>query len=277
MRRVNIKTGLVQRLNDMLGQSVDDGTEGLTEWAIQTAVEENIRRVVKGIVGNSSYGRAMKGMLISRVDDNTIQVSAGYGFTNNGDIIVLSSAVELSTGSVDDTYYVFAKHDQIILPENEDGDNGGKKTNFVAGGDSEEIVSDDLGAVRGGDITVDPSEIIEINTSQTLPSNSHVYLGEFQISDSVIATDSFVQASSRGLDPNDGSSNYIVENIIVRQALSVAGAADFSGVVTTLSDLKVKGGLKMGAGETAGLSTTAVVGSITSLVFVDGVLTQVNS
>src|SRR5271157_885584 len=96
MRRVNIKTGLKQRLNEILG--TDYGTASpedvydLTPWSIQSAQLENNQRIVKSIVGDSTVGRIMSGLLITgNVGDSSFHITSGLGFTTSGNIVSLGA------------------------------------------------------------------------------------------------------------------------------------------------------------------------------------------
>ena len=101
MRFIISKNGIQERLNYLIGTNDidpgtptgtvgDSGTTDLTSWSTQASMITNIRRVVKGIVGNSTNGKIMSGLQISQVNDTDISISGGIGFTVAGNIIVLN-------------------------------------------------------------------------------------------------------------------------------------------------------------------------------------------
>jgi hypothetical protein len=108
MRFIISKNGIQERLNYLIGTNDtdpgtstgtvgDSGPTNLTSWSTQASMITNIRRVVKGIVGNSTNGKIMSGLQISQVNDTDIAISGGIGFTVAGNIIVLNpSSIQIT-------------------------------------------------------------------------------------------------------------------------------------------------------------------------------------
>ena len=78
MRWVDVKVGIKQRIGAILGNSTEETNNGaLTYWSIQASMLENLKRVVKSLVGDSSSGRPMKGMWLTANGSDYISISSG--------------------------------------------------------------------------------------------------------------------------------------------------------------------------------------------------------
>ena len=189
MRRVNVSTGLKQRVNDILGQSdVFDGS--ITPWSIQAAMLSNVQRVAQAIVGEAQYGRVVKGLSLTYVS-TTASVSAGSGITPDGYVINLSIplSIDLSQYSSGKVYF-YLKYSLIAATQTTPiAHDYGKNTSFNSTNVPEEIVFDELGLVNG--VQVSSTDIIEVSTHQPSPRavlNGHVYLGNIDIDTSVVTS-----------------------------------------------------------------------------------------
>lgn len=300
MRRVNVRVSLKQRMNDILG--TDSGMEmavpGITPWSIQAAVLSNLRRVVSGIAANGSSGRVMRGMWITHGGGPIINISSGYGFTKNGDVIVLDAALAYTADvSTDDTWHLYAKHSMAVL----DGDTyeDGKKTGFIGKEGTENIVYDDLGATQKDNVQSVVGQIIQ-QSSTTQDNGDWVLLGTFVTSGGTITE--VTPPYQRGFEvDNTGwwrvpsvrtsgagyiGTNFRVDGFIQCDVFKVnqGSAIEFQSAVqfdenvtfgsTKIVDLPGSGGdIKVGGvsgadfvGDLAGKTTTIVNGVITSVV-----------
>ena len=229
MRRVNIKNGLKQRLNEIFG--TDYGTEGnvkgITPWSVQSAMMANIRRTNKGIVGDAiGFGRVVNGLILTKPASGLyINVGSGLAVTPNGDIIVVESELKVTVPG-NTTTYIYLKHildtlDGDIYPE-------GKKTGFVSNGTPENIVYDDLAASKGNQVNEVVDSIIIRSPTDALPEpdpDDCVYLGKvITSSGSVTSVESTsVRGIATGLDS-------VFENIVVKDSLT----ADVGTFLSTL-------------------------------------------
>jgi len=184
MRRVNIRHGLKQRINEILGTdpagySWGDAVPSITDWSIQAAVIENLGRIVSGIAGDVK-GAPMNGLVLSGIGASTFAISSGFGFTNNGNIVVIESPVEgisLPVGS--SSVYVYVKHSLAYLEDV----TGSKETGFIGRAGEEDIIIDDLGATLGTAISADSTDVIIVGDELTGSSLvNHVYLGVLTVS-----------------------------------------------------------------------------------------------
>jgi len=174
MRRVNIRNGLKQRMNEILGtdSSIMEGrAPGITDWSVQAAMLNNFKRLGKAIVGDSLYGRTIKGLALSYANGN-YSISAGIGITPNGDIIVLNNQVRRPLSGTG-TNYFYIKH---ILAELDGSKTGGKKTEFISKAGEENIVYDDLASTIDTDLGTELNNIIIIK-SLAENENDLVYIG----------------------------------------------------------------------------------------------------
>ena len=168
MRRVSVKLGLKERMNEILGTDVGDPPEigYVTSWSIQSAMMENTRRVVRGIVGDTDKGRVLRGLKISG-SGSTITIPPGVAFTPSGDIIVLGAEIKRAVSGAGLTHYVYIQHQMSELPEA--SNSGGKKTTFINSAGTAEIVYDDLAAALGTTIPSDQINILTTTLTNPVP------------------------------------------------------------------------------------------------------------
>lgn len=197
MRRVSIKTGLKQRLNEILGQA-DAPADELTPWSIQTAMLSNLQRIVKAIVGeDSGDGRKMKGLRLSAngTTNTYVNISAGIGFTSNGNVVVLESQIQYTvTGlSVAGEKYIYLKHVLQVVDADDPLNPEAKKTNFIDGSASENIVADDLCTSKKLQASSVINEIIVQHDGTPVSDPSAIYLGSVSVSGGTVqsAVDSY--------------------------------------------------------------------------------------
>ncbi len=237
MRRVNIRYGLKQRLNDILG--TDYGVDptnpdipDITHWSIQAAILTNTRRTVAAMVSDSAVGRPMRGMVLQTNNSSSFKITAGYGFTSNGDIVVTSVDIIPNVDFLGSIVYIYLKHMQAELPESVDG---GLSTNFIGKSGSENIVYDDFAATVGSEINQQSNyEQILVQSDKQQSDTSYVYIGKVNITDGAIT--SVVPNPERGLP------SAIVDGIYtITSSLSVGGDLEIEGDTTLNGDLTVSG------------------------------------
>ena len=239
MKRVNVRNGLKQRMNEILG--TDDGTEGLvpglTGWSIQSAMLHNLRRIVSALVGDAGFGRPMKGLWLTKNTNTQFQISSGFGFTNNGDIVVLEEPVDvdlLSTANGDRHIYLqhkMAARDGDLYP------NDGKKTNFVGKEGYQNIVYDDYAAA--GALLDQYGDPIITQSATPVTGDDYVDLGHLTIAANII--DSVTNSDLRGIAPNTPSGAYKLPSAEVTGDVTVGGNMTVEGQI--LADIiKAEGG-----------------------------------
>jgi len=248
MKRVNIRFGLKQRMNEIIGS--DSGTEdsvpGLTPWSVQAAMLDNLRRIAAAVVGNEP-GRPMRGMWISKTSSLSISISAGNGFTPNGDIILISTNITSNVDSADGTKYVYLRHKMAAI----DGDvyEDGKKTGFIGKAGTQDIVYDDFAASKKDSVQSFVGDILTISPTIISENSDLIYIGSVNVlgADIVAVNNS----TSRGLGPNAPNGKYRVSGLDVNGNSTFFGTVDFSGGDITFStgyDYKVYGDLKIESG-----------------------------
>jgi len=248
MKRVNIRNGLKQRMNEILGS--DYGTEGdvpgITAWSIQAAMIDNLRRIASGIVGDSP-GRPMKGLWISKNSALNIAISAGHGFTPNGDTILVSAAITSDVDSANGTKYVYLRHKMGVV----DGDvyDDGKKTNFIGKLGTQNIVYDDFAASKKNTVTSFASEIITISPTIISGDPDLIYLGSVEV-DAADITE-VINSKARGLAPNTPTGKYRLPGVDVTENSTFNAIVEFLSAVTMSSTLVVSGAATFNGGITA--------------------------
>ena len=214
MRRINVVTGIKQRLPDILGdddninteESIDGGTvPGITAWSLQAQMIKNLRRIISSIssIGGRQCGRVIQGMEMSGLSGNKLIVSAGYAYTFSGNIIVLGASCNYSFLS-DGTSHIYLHHKTSRVDGNVDST--GKETPIIGESGLVNIVFDDYGAIQGSAINNDSFEkIVELRSSYYAPSDG-IYLGYITIASGLIT--GIFNVLSRGMYPNDDGSDY---------------------------------------------------------------------
>jgi len=228
MKRVNVRIGLKQRMNEILGTDysiIEDsgGLPDITPWSIQAAVIANIRRVVSAITAGGQ-GRPMSGLFISRVNDTKISIRSGYGFTRSGNVVVLENPIEYQIDNNTGTKHIYLKH--IMATVDGDDNIDGKKTNFTGKSGYEDIVYDDLAASKKGDVQDVSERIVYITESASDSSDDVVYLGSVTFADDG-KIDSIYNSELRGFEPNNPDGDKYVF-----RSLQCNGEALFNGETT---------------------------------------------
>jgi hypothetical protein len=176
MRRVHVRTGLKQRINAILGEDSGSnnayGTPQITEWSIQAAMLENMRRIGKALLADSANGcgRPLKGLNINSNYGYTINVFKGFGVTNNGDIAFLDSDTVVSVSS--DPSYIYLQYKEAALDG--DTDASGKKTSFIGKTGSENIVYDNdntASVIAVSAPITDNNDLIYLGSTDGAPPN----------------------------------------------------------------------------------------------------------
>jgi hypothetical protein len=161
MRQTLVKDGVQDRLSNLIGN-------GVSSYSVQASMLEDMQRICKAVVGNSTYGRVMAGMNIS--PGSTVTVTAGYGITVGGKLIVFGASYKLTGMPTTGTYQVYAKY---VLADRGNND-GGKTLNFTNSA-AQSVINDQIGA--RGEISVD-TEVLSYNTGDIITVDEDtLYLG----------------------------------------------------------------------------------------------------
>lgn len=184
MRRVHVINGIKQRMNEILGtdtaNETPSGTPVITEWSIQAALLENMRRIVAALVGDSDFGRPIRGMNIG-FSGGAFTVPEGYGITKRGDVIWLRSGATVPLAAGAGKHHLYIKYGEKIV----DGTlypAEGKKTSVIGEPGSYDIVYDGKATYRSsGDVSELFTQVVsETGMSPSDPdADNYVYLGWF--------------------------------------------------------------------------------------------------
>lgn len=143
MRRVNIVTGIKQRLNEILGRA-DTGSGVLTAWSIQAAMLSNFNRIGKALLEGSSTGKILSGFQVTEsTTPGKYNIAAGYGVNSNGDFISMDISTSYTPASFTGTKYLCAKYELQAL---DDLSVYGKRTSVIGSNGIHQIVFDEIGA-----------------------------------------------------------------------------------------------------------------------------------
>lgn len=223
MKRVNVRSGLKQRMNDMLGSDAaedGDGIPGITPWSIQAAMITNLRRIVKALAGGT-IGRPVEGLWMTAGAGLSYSIGAGFGFTSGGDIVVFETPVAPTiSDSSDGNKHIYLKHKMGAVDGQTYAD--GMWTGFIGGSPPEDIVYDDFAASKKDQVNSSWTDII-IEESSMVSNDNYVYLGYITVVSNAITA--VVNNPARGFGPND-SGKYILPGI------HVVGESEFDSEVT---------------------------------------------
>jgi len=205
MRRVNVINGIKQRLNDILG----NGSNGiLTLWSMQAAMLNNFQRMCLALLGGSSTGRVVSG-LVTSYNASSITVNPGYGITVAGNFITLPSSQTIMVSDLhdDSDNYLCLKYSLVPL---KDADPSGKKTSIINESATTQIVYDESGAADsfGPEIFVAETSLANVQAQ-----DYYVYFAKAVVSGGVIT-------SVTDINNDDGAF----------RDLSVSGTSAFSGI-----------------------------------------------
>lgn len=286
MKRVHVRNGLKQRLNEIIGTDVTAVAAGevpdLTPWSVEAAMLSNMRRIVTGIVGGAYCGRVISGLEMSKIGSYAHKISAGYGFTKSGNIVHLKTDITASGG----IGYYYLKHKMVELS---DTSIGGKKTNFIGRSGEEIITYDDLSNTLSA--PDDSSGDILIFSSSRITEDGETEDGDGYLFDDLVfigqVTDisgSVVKSTDVGFGPgDDGYNNFqnisvnenanIAEDLDVGKNLDVHGEASFDGAVEFDDIVKLSGAAsKVQVGSAIGITQTISLSSHTITV-INGIIT----
>lgn len=201
MRRVNVRNGLKQRMNEILGTDTIEQeltVPGITSWSIQAAMLSNLRRIVKAIVGDNQQGRPIRGLWITKTSDQTFNITDGIGLTYNGDAVILEVGVSVTLqNTTPGDRFIYLKHSMGELLEA--SNSGGKKSSFI-GGVPEEIVYDDYSLTQGSNVGDVVNDVI-IQKDSGSSDFDQVYLGKITV-DEDGHIDTIENAYDRGISTN---------------------------------------------------------------------------
>lgn len=245
MRRIHVINGLKQRVNEILGAdttSLDgQGNPTITPWSIQAAMLEGMRRIVAALVGDTDFGRPVRGLTLSRAGGG-VTVSPGYGMTTGGDIVWLRNSIQIPiSGSGVHFLYLLSKTKKLngaanpAIPE-------ARRTSVIGDIGLYDIVYDDQAAYLET-----PEETLGVYTQTTdipLPKDdgTNIFLGTFNTEGGVIANNGV-----RGLPSYANDAIDVVYASIDNLAVSA---------LTNLVDVNITGRVNLSA--TASLYPDAV-------------------
>lgn len=254
MKRLNIRTGLKQRMNEILGtdSGIEGDVPGLTAWSIQAAMIDNIRRINAALVGDVQ-GRPMRGLWLTKNSLLSIAISAGYGITPTGDMVVIATGITSAIDSANGTKYIYLRHKMAEI----DGDiyTDGKETGFIGKAGTQNIVYDDFAASKKDTVQSFVSEIITISPTAISGDPDLIYIGSVEVLSADITE--VTNSIARGLGPNTpfgelrtpgidcyGHSNFrdqvdFHEPVTVDSTLRATGEARFDNGISANGDLGV--------------------------------------
>ena len=250
MKRVNIRNGLKQRMNDILGTDfgIEGEVPGLTAWSIQSAILDNLRRIASAIVGDAQ-GRPMKGLWLSKTAALNISISAGHGITPTGDIVLIATNVTSGVDSADGTKYIYLRHKMAAIDGNTYPD--GKRTGFIGKPRTQDIVYDDFAASKKGTVQSFVADILTISPTVISNDPDLIYVGSVEVlsADITVVTNS----TSRGIGPNTPSGVARLPGIDSYGLSTFNDQVDFVGAVGMAATLMVNGMVTFSGGITAGI------------------------
>ena len=121
MRRVHVRRGILERLDDILGTDYGwngEGVPDITPWSIQSAMINNVERLCAGISGGSPVGVVLSGLEISGPN-----VTPGIAVNSDGQLLHLENAIPHYCGSEG---YVWVVSEPCVL----EGSDGAHQSNF---------------------------------------------------------------------------------------------------------------------------------------------------
>jgi hypothetical protein len=188
MRRVNVKLGIKQRVQDILGSGMDSvGT--INAWSIQSAMISNSQRIAAAIVGEAANGRIMKGLRLSFDVSPVVYISSGHGFTPEGNVVVLQNQISISVAEIfSGSGYInlYLKH---TLTQADSTSSFGKVTSFNNGVQDEQIVFDDYGVIKNTTLAYTDTDILKtVTNSEQRPGNGYVYIGKIVVDSDVVTS-----------------------------------------------------------------------------------------
>ena len=248
-------------MNDILGE--DNGSTdplsspdsaspvpAITEWSIQAAMLENVRRMSAAIVGDSPEGRVMAGLRLagggafscasgSYADNSVIKIDSGIGVTANGDVVMVGAqiSVDISSKARGTAFYVYLEHSMATVVAS-DNPVEGMSTPMISGGPSQDIVYDDFASSKKISVNNFANDVIIIKASRT-NSGDEVYLGSFtkSLTDTTITVirtpnigfSGIVTAIGGLFDPTIPFN--VLGNVTIGGTHTVAGTATFTTII----------------------------------------------
>lgn len=266
MRRINVKTGIKQRMPDILGD--DSGTEpsvsgtvpGITPWSVQSQMIKNMRRIVSALVGNSVYGRVMSGLEIVSNGSGTLIIGRGYGFTKQGNIIVLENDCYKS-GLPNGTSHISILHKMAEVDANSDP--SGLETPLIGEEGLYNVVYDDYAATQGSSINSTFDNILLVSSNPPSVENC-VYLGSVVITAGVIT--SVNQRQIRGFYPNSADDVNGVINSLKTDLIQSTSM----GEQLVIADPELRGTVEIPTGASNKLVVDGIEGATGQFVDKDG-------
>ncbi len=247
MRRVNIATGIKQRLNEILGTQDESESDGiLTSWSVQAAMLSNFSRILTALTGNSNVGRVLKGLEPTRNNGTSISISSGYGSTTSGDIVTLKVPLEytIDQSQGDGIYYIYLVSNLVQCGEDSPGQ---IESSIINEPGFTQLVYDERGMSEGSGISAADIIYQGFNAAgspdhDTSPGASfnRLYLGQVEISGGVISTDAGTIKLSpyRGFFPNTEDDISQIKKLRVIENLNVDGVIA-CGKINADDDIKV--------------------------------------
>jgi hypothetical protein len=240
MRRVHVINGLKQRMNELLGTDTSeydpqgspaDTIHAITPWSIQAAMLEGMRRIVAGLVGDSGWGRPIRGLSLQKSGNNII-VSPGYGITTNGEIIWSRFDLTIPISTVAGIHYYYLLYKTKKLNGSDESTPEARRTSVIGDVGLYDIVYDDMAAYW------EDAEAYALFTESVgaamADDGVSVFLGTYNTAGSILTPNGL-----RGL-PNYANDAIDATSAIL-ETLTVTGSA-------TIQDLEISGRVNLNSG-----------------------------
>jgi len=248
MKRVHIKEGLKQRLNEILGTDdslTPDPTnpelKQITPWSVQAAMISNLLRLARSIVGLYTVGRPMEGMGLTNPSGIIMAIGSGIGITKNGNMVVLENPIQkVAEVAADETRYLYVRHK---IAEVDGSDDDGRLTNLVGKSGQVEMVYDDFAASKKGDISAaeNRDEILVDSPTQINDDEYLVYIGSYTTSGGSVS----------GVFPNTDTNVLglnVAEDLSVDGKLEAEGNVTIQGTTFSVDKITTLGGINLASG-----------------------------
>lgn len=179
MRQTIVKDGIQLRLQDLLGSE----NSLSPQYSVQDNMIENVSRVCKAIVGNSTNGKVMSGMTINASNGD---VSSGYAITKSGKVIKFGNERRgvFPTVTNSTRVNVYAVYAQAIRGSENNPPasfkQGGFSVNTIRSynGPKTDIIKDQIGASTEIDNQDGQTTCVVYNVGAVnVPDDNHVYVG----------------------------------------------------------------------------------------------------
>lgn len=247
MRLVDVKYGLLEKINDLFGNL--DTTGDITNWSVQGVLLENIKRITQSFAGTIGWGLTLTPY------SNGVTISQGVAFSPSGDIIYWHGGNNILYVDNGDSIY--------IKPTSIEDTTNGHQSNLVAA--SSISLDKSIQIVHDSD-----TDISSVFTTDNSGCDECVYIGRID-SNGAIVNDA-KRGFTHDIFTYEGNSLYYnsfntdlteVRAKLTVKDIVVSGTSSFTGDASFVN-LSFSGTL-LGSGANDKISVSnIVVGDITS-------------